>query len=151
MILSPCQPRHVSMGISYRCFPKTGKLAEPHRNSGMVIPTKAIQCLTNYARRFMQQNSLVDISSYLKLCIMQRNSYRASDFLMLLKIISSLFQIFSWESFVLQFTESLSTVSSHGGSLASTDWCEQKALCTGIRTKTQTNKIMGTVSKSCTI
>lgn len=72
--------------------PRQENLAEPQRTLGMVIPTKATQAnLSNYARKAKQQNSFMDISSYLNIYLMQINPYTASDFLMLFRIISPVF------------------------------------------------------------
>lgn len=60
--------------------PRQENLAEPHRTLGIVILRKANQNLSNHARKAMQRNSLTDISSYLNICLMQINSYTASDF-----------------------------------------------------------------------
>lgn len=60
--------------------PRQENLAEPHRTLGMIILIKATQNLSNYARKAMQQNSLMDINSYLNICLMQINPYTAWDF-----------------------------------------------------------------------
>lgn len=96
-------------------------LAEPHRNLGMAIPTKANQNLSNYARKFMQQGSLMVMSSYLNICLMQVNPYTASDFF------NAVQDYFSWvlnlvlgEVHVAVHWEKVfqSTVSTHGCNLA---------------------------------
>lgn len=66
-------------------------LSEPQRTLGMVIPMKATQNLSNYIRKAMQQNSFMDMSFYLNICLMQINPYTASIFLMLFRIISPMF------------------------------------------------------------
>lgn len=115
--------------LAWEFLPKTGKLAEPQRNSGTVIPTKVIQCLTYHTKRFMQQNSLLK-ALISNLCIMQNNSSRTLDFFFnaLKDYFHSALHIFLGKFYVAIHWErsKVAIASSYGRNLPFSNWCWQK-------------------------